>query len=235
MYKKNKILSIITARGGSKGLPGKNVIKILGKPLISWTINHALNSKYIDRLIVSTDDKKIANVSKKYGADVPFMRPSHLAEDESSSIDVVLHAIDWLENNNEFYDYIILLEPTSPLRETSDIDNSLEKLINTDNAESIVSVCKPESSHPDFIISLENGFIKKYYGKGFSHKRRQDLDDVFYYEGTFYTSKVSTLKSKKSFYHKNTLGYEVPRWKSFEVDEEIDLKIIESILKFKKI
>lgn len=231
MYKEKKILAIITARGGSKGLPGKNIRNLLGKPLIAWTIDHAINSKYIDKVIVSTDDSEIADISIKYGAEVPFIRPTKLAQDNSSSIDVVLHTIQWLEDINDHYDIIVLLEPTSPLRETNDIDCSLELLINTKDAESIVSVCKPEASHPEFLVKINKNFISQYNDKGFSHKRRQDLDDVYFYEGCLYISNIQSLKERLGFYHEKTLAYVVPRWKSFEIDEIVDIITVEAILK----
>jgi len=231
MYKEKKILTIITARGGSKGLPKKNIRTLLNKPLIAWTIDQAIMSKYIDKVVVSTDDSKIAEISEKYGAEVPFIRPAKLAQDNSTSIDVVLHTIQWLEDKNNQYDFIVLLEPTSPLRETNDIDSSLELLINNKDAESIVSVCKPESSHPEFLVKINNDYISQYNNKGFEHKRRQDLDDVYYYEGSIYISNIQSLKERLSFYHEKTLAYIVPRWKSFEIDEIVDLISIEAIMK----
>ena len=118
MYKGENIFGLISARGGSKGLPRKNIKLLSGKPLIAWTIEQALASKYLDRVLVSTDDKKIAEISKKYGAEVPFMRPKELAEDNAKGIEVVLHAIDWLNENDKQkqYDLIMLLQPTSTLR-----------------------------------------------------------------------------------------------------------------------
>jgi len=138
MYKDKKILALIPARGGSKGLPRKNIKPLLGKPLIAWTIEQSLASKYLDKVVVSTEDKEIAEISKKYGAEVPFIRPKELAKDDTPSIDVVLHAIDFLEKK-ELFNIIVLLQPTSPLRTISDIDNSIEFLFSK-NAQAIISV-----------------------------------------------------------------------------------------------
>ena len=128
MYKGKNILGLIPARGGSKGLPRKNIIPLLGKPLIAWTIEQALASKYLDRVVVSTDDNEIAEISKKYGAEVPFIRPKELAEDNAKGIDVVLHAIDWLKENDKQkqYDLIMLIQPVSPLSAKEGINKAME-------------------------------------------------------------------------------------------------------------
>ena len=151
MIKDHKIISIITARGGSKGLPKKNIKKLQGKPLIAWTIEAAKKSKYLDKIIVTTDSKEISEVAKEFGAEVPFIRPSHLATDNSSSFDTIKHALNFQEFKND-YDIVVILEPTSPLRETKDIDNSLEQLIDSPTAKSIVGVCKTEVQNPIFFI-----------------------------------------------------------------------------------
>jgi len=122
MYKGKKILALIPARGGSKGLPGKNIKPLLGKPLIAWTIEQAKASKYVDRVVVSTDDDEIAEVAIRYGAEVPFLRPKELARDDSPTIDAILHALDFFSDKGERFDLLALLEPTSPLRDSEDID-----------------------------------------------------------------------------------------------------------------
>lgn len=236
MYKNKNILGFIPARGGSKGLPRKNIKPLLGKPLIAWTIEQALASKYLDRVVVSTEDEEIAEISKKYGAEVPFLRPKELARDESTTIDVILHTLNWFENAGEKYDYLALLEPTSPLREKNDIDKCIELLINNEAAKSIVSVSKLESAHPEFniVIDKKSGFIKKVNGTTeFKVLRRQDLPDIYFFDGTIYISEISTLKIKRTFYHKLTISYIVPRWKSLEIDELSDIICAEALLKSK--
>lgn len=236
MYKGKKILALIPARGGSKGLLRKNIRPLLEKPLIAWSIEQALASKYVDKVIVSTDDEEIAEISKNYGAEVPFLRPNELATDESPTIDTILHVINWLEERGKKFDYLALLEPTSPLRDTQDIDYCLNILIDNTKAKSIVSICKLESANPEFNVMVdEKGFIKKAFDETTNFKvlRRQELVDIFFFEGTIYISKVETLKEKGTFYHDETLAYIVPRWKSFEVDEEFDLICIEAIMKAK--
>ena len=236
MYKGKNILGLIPARGGSKGLPRKNIKPLLGKPLIAWTIEQALASKYLDRVAVSTDDKEIAKISKKYGAGVPFIRPKELARDDSTSIDVVMHTLNWFESAGEKYDYLALLEPTSPLREKNDIDKCIGLLIDNEVAKSIVSVSKLESAHPEFnvVIDKKSGFIKKVDGTTeFKVLRRQDLPDIYFFDGTIYISEISTLKIKRTFYHKFTMVYIVPRWKSLEIDELSDIICAEALLKSK--
>ena len=231
MYKRQKILGLVTARGGSKGLPQKNVLPLLGKPLIGWTIEAGLKSRYIDQLIVSTDSRQIAKVSKGLGAQVPFLRPGHLASDTAKSIDVVLHALDYLNVRGQVFDYVALLEPTSPLRETEDIDRAIRTLIdNPYGALSIVGVSRVTATHPAFDVRINRrGFLTPYL-KSFKNLRRQDLDQLYFLEGTVYVSSVAALKERKAFYHDRTLAYIVPKWKSLEVDDFVDFICIEPIL-----
>lgn len=233
MYKNKKILGLIPARGGSKGLPGKNIRLLLRKPLIAWTIEQALRSKYLDDIVLTTDDRRIAATGKKFGAEVPFMRPASLATDRAKSIDVIIHALNWLKEHGRNYDYIVLLEPTSPLRETIDIDRAIEQLLNNSvGAVSIVGVSQVEATHPAFDVKIDQrGLLKPYEQKKFSVKRRQDLDPLYYFEGTVYVSEVKVLYERLSFYHDKTLPYIVPRWKAPELDEVVDFYCIESIMK----
>jgi len=235
MYKDKKILAVTPARGGSLRLPRKNIRPVLGKPLIAWTIEQAKKSGYIDRLIVSTDDEEIAKVAGSFGAEVPFLRPKELADSKAKTVDVLCHALSYFRERGMKYDYLVLLETTSPLREVEDIDRCIEILIDHPSAKSIVTVARPESAHPEFTVirDEETGFLRKIYGTenfkamGDRHK----LLDVFFFEGTVYISKVETLLAEKTFYHDFTLGYVVPRWKSLEVDELPDLISAEALLK----
>ena len=145
MIDNKKILAIIPARGGSKRLPRKNILNLAGKPLIAWTIEAALGSKYIDDVIVSTDDNEISTVAKKYGAKVPFIRPDKFSSNHASSISVVLHAIEFFQKADERYDYVVLLQPTSPLRTVKNIDESIE-LLQQKKCDAIVSVCNVDHS-----------------------------------------------------------------------------------------
>lgn len=234
MINGKSVLAIIPARGGSKGLPQKNILHLCGRPLLGWPIRAAKNSMYIDRVIVSTDDKKIARIAKDQGAEVPFLRPSELALDTSTTISVLEHAIAFTKREGWNYDYCLLLEPTSPLTESADVDEALEKLDSKRNiADSIVGVSKVKATHPDFDVVIDKtGLIKPYLYGGFSKAgRRQDLKELYFFEGSLYLSDTNSLLENNGFYHERTLPYIVPRWKSIEVDEIVDLICIEAIMK----
>ena len=164
MINGKSVLAIIPARGGSKGLPGKNILPLAGKPLIVWSIEAARDSKFIDKCVVSTDDDKIYEVVKEFGGEIPFNRPDHLATDVSTTFDVLEHGIQYFKNQSVEFDYLVLLEPTSPLRESNDIDEAIMFLHEKRNiADSIVGVSKVESTHPVFDVSInEAGLIRPY-------------------------------------------------------------------------
>jgi CMP-N,N'-diacetyllegionaminic acid synthase len=234
MINSKKVLALIPARSGSKGLPGKNVKPLLGKPLIAWPVEAALQSKYVDDVIITTDCEKIAHIGKKFGASAPWLRPEYLANDSSNRIDVINHAIE----NLTPYDILVYLEPTSPLTDAYDIDNALDLLVNNSmNATSIVGVSESGCAHPDYSLKYDNGLIKPYLINKFSDLKinRQELSDSFYFDGTLYISFVSALAKHGEFYHDFTMPYLSPKWKSFEIDDIYDFKIVESILKNKSI
>lgn len=234
MYKDKKIIAIIPARGGSKGVPGKNIKLLYNKPLIAWSIDEAKKSKYIDTIFVSTDDNNIADVARQYGIKIPFLRDSSLARDDTPSMDVILNVLEHFEKNGDSYDLVIMLEPTSPLRNSNDIDSAITMLVETAEAKSIVGVCKVEATHPDFCVKIENGFLRRRNNEDFKVIRRQDLDELYFYEGSLYISYVDYLKESKSFYHNKTLGFVVPRWKSPEIDDILDFVVVEAIMKAKE-
>lgn len=224
------VLALVPARGGSKGLPGKNVRPLLGKPLIGWSIDQGRASKYVDAVVVSTDDDAIAVAARAHGAELPFMRPLELASDTASSIDVILHALDALEQAGRRYDVLVLLEPTSPLRETADIDAALEALLDNTEAQSIVGVAKVEAGHPSFLLRRNGKLLEPYAPQEFGAKRRQDLDELFFLEGTVYITWVEALRERRGFYHERTMPYIVPKYKSFEVDDLTDFTVIEALM-----
>ncbi len=227
------ILTVIPARKGSKGLPGKNIKILIDKPLIAWSIEQAKASKYIKDVFVSTDCAEIAEIAIKYGAKVPFLRPEYLAKDETSTADVLIHLINELTKVGFKYDYILLLEPTSPLRNTEDIDLAYEKLIKSE-AKSIVGVSRVESQHPLFCVSIDkDDFIHS--DNNFKVFRRQEISELYFFEGSIYISEIQTFLEKKNFYHKETIAYNVPKWKAFEIDDEVDFIITEALLKHKNL
>ena len=234
MYRGKNILGLIPARGGSKGLPGKNTRPLLGKPLIAWTIEQALTSKYLDRVVVSTDDKEIAEISKKYGAEIPFMRPKKLAEDNAKGIDIVLHTIDWFRENDKRkqYDLIMLLQPTSPLRKSEDIDKAIEYLFLRE-AKAVVSVCEVDH-HPLWANTLpEDGCMKDFIRKEIINKNRQELPVFYRLNGAIYLAYCDYINQCKSFIGKDTFAYIMPRERSIDIDDEIDLRLAETLMKIK--
>lgn len=231
MINNKTVIGIVTARGGSKGLPGKNLRQLCGKPLIAWSIEQGLASKYIDHLIVSTDDEEIANVAQACGASVPFIRPPNLASDKATSISVILHAINFLSEMGDQYHLVVLLEPTSPLRETADIDGAIELCVNNGCETSVVGVAAVESAHPSFLFKIESGVLKSMTGEQPSGLRRQDLlQDYFYLEGSIYVSPVEKLRQENSFYHANTMPWIVERYKAVEIDELSDFIMAEGLM-----
>lgn len=227
-----KVLALITARGGSKGLPGKNVRELGGHPLIAWSISAGLASELVDDLVVSTDSPEIASVAEKYGAQVPFMRPDALAGDTATSMDAVAHALSWLRDAGREYDYLVLLEPTSPLREASDIDAALRRLVDSRSV-SIVGVCRAETVHPAFMYRVGSGEKLIPYVDGSSPEtlRRQDTEPLFFLEGSVYASRLPDLLERGGFYHADTIGYEVPKWKAPEIDDMVDFLLVEAIIR----
>ena len=161
MYKGKKILAIIPARGGSKGLPGKNIRPLLGKPLIAWSIEHAQKSELVDEIFISTDSQGIADVAETFGVKVPTLRPAELAVDTAPSSAFIEYTINKYKSEGKDFDYFILLEPTSPLREVEDVDKSIRQLIDNPEFDSIVGVCKAEDVHPAFMVKVgERGELK---------------------------------------------------------------------------
>lgn len=231
MNKKFKILGVITARGGSKGIPGKN-IKILGKnPLIAYTIKSAQKSRLLTNLIVSTDDKKIANVCKKYNCSVPFLRPKHLAKDNTKHLPVIQHAIIFMEKLNKIkYDYVVILQPTSPFRTPEDIDNTLKKLIQS-RSDSAVTLVEWSETHPIKAKKLINGRVLSYCIDEPEGTRRQDLHKVYKRNGSVYAMKRDLIIKQNKIYGNYICGIIVPRERSIDIDNLDDWKKAEKMLK----
>jgi len=222
MKKKYNILGVITARGGSRGIPGKN-IKILGsKPLIAYTIDAAQKSNLITHLIVSTDDEEIAAVCKKYGADVPFMRPKELAQDTTPHLPVMQHAIETVEERlGTKFDYAVILQPTSPFRTVDDIDRTIQKLIDTD-ADSAVALVDIDNSHPMKAKRLEGDTVLPYTMSETEGTRRQDLPVAYKRSGAVYVMRRDILMDQSSLYGERVVGHVVPKERSVDIDDEFD-------------
>ena len=227
------ILGVITARGGSKAIPRKNVKMVADKPLIAWTILAAKGSSGLGRVLVSTDDPEIAEVSSQWGADVPFTRPASLAQDLSSHIDVVIHAIDWVEQNQAVkLNYVLLLQPTVPFRSSEDIDSAIQLAYKMD-ADSVVSVY-PCERHPFLSKQItEDGRLKDFVFRIESDLPRQTLPPAYTLNGAIYLIKPQVLKERHSWYSDNTYAYVMPPERSMDIDSEWDLYVADLILRDK--
>ena len=198
-----------------------------------WSIEHAQKSKYVDELFISTDSQEIADVAEHFGAPCPELRPAELARDTAPSSEFIVYTLEKMKKEGKSFDYFILLEPTSPLRDVEDVDKSIEMLVDNPVAESVMGVVRAEDSNPAFMVKIgEGGLMIPFMGKA-ETLRRQDIPDAYYFEGTVYLSKCDAYMEKKAFYHDKTLPYVVPKWKSFEIDDIIDFTIIEAIMKMK--
>lgn len=229
---KIRILGLTLARGGSKSVPRKNIKPIAGVPLIGYTISEALKSKYITRYIVSTDDEEIQQVAIKYGAEVPFLRPIELSKDESSSVDAMKHAVDWIEEQEQVkYDYVIELMCTNPMKTVEDIDASIEKLIST-NADSVIAVNKLEDHHPARIKKIVDDKIIDFCIPEIPESRRQDLKpDAYIRSGSIYALKRDYLMIQgKRYGSVNSRPYILPPERAVNIDTKIDFMIAELML-----
>lgn len=236
MLNDKRILGIIPARGGSKGLPGKNIRPLLGKPLIGWTIEQALASTLLDKVIVNTDDPGIAEASRGYGGDIPFMRPPELARDTSKVIDAVLHVVDTLEKSGERFDYCALLEPTSPLRREGDIDAAITKLVNAgEGAESLCSVGEIALENPLYAKRIgANGYVLPFADLKMASSLRQDLPTAYFPYGVIYLSKIAAIRQHHAVYPDRIIPYVIERWQNYEINDIYDFVCIESILKYRQ-
>lgn len=226
---KYNILGVITARGGSKGIPGKNVKLLGGKPLIAYTIEQAKQSDLITHLVVSTDDEEIARVCREHEAEVPFMRPKELAEDDTTHLPVMQHAITEAEKQNGVtFDYVVIFQPTSPFRTKDDIDGTIQKLIDT-GADSAVSVCEWYEAHPTKAKRLEGDDVLPYFDKEAS-TRRQELAKAYKRSAAVYVMKrdgVMRGKKASDLYGERIVGFVVPAERSIDIDTPRDFALAE--------
>lgn len=230
MNKKCEVLAIIPARGGSKGVPRKNIKSLNGKALIGYTIEAAKSSKYIDKTIVSTEDEQIKAVALNFGAEIPFLRPKELATDMSPSIDGILYTINRLqEEYNYIPEYVCLLQCTSPLRTGKHIDEAFLKLKET-NMDAIVSVCESEVN--PYWSNVFNGNKLDYFLEcGKTITRRQDLPEVYRMNGAIYIVKTEVLMEMKTFEPEKLTGYIMDNMDSVDIDTKLDFKLAELVIK----
>lgn len=214
-----KVIALITARGGSKGLPRKNVLCAGGKPLVAWTVHAALAASSVDRVVLSSDDDEIMAAARAAGCEVPFRRPAELASDHASSMDVVLHALQELPG----YEYLVLLQPTSPLRTGADIDAAFQIMLNN-KAPACVSVTEVDQS-PYWMYRLADGdrlahILEPLPGVS----RRQDLPPVYTLNGAIYIAKIDWLLESRNFLGTDTVAYRMSRSASIDIDDALDFQ-----------
>lgn len=225
----SNVLAIIPARGGSVGIPRKNIKNLNGKPLIAYTIEQALSSKLIDKLIVSTDDSEIAEVSIKFGAEVPFFRPQKLSKSESPSVDLVLHAIEELEKLGHFFSTVCLLQPTSPYRPDGVIDFAIERFVKSDS-KSMVSIRKiPNHFHPYWSFTQNDRKLKSVLSKK-TPTRRQDLPNVYHRDGAIYLVDIAFVKENKTLLSEDLAGFEIESPELINIDNPEDWHIAEKYI-----
>ncbi|MGF1825807.1 acylneuraminate cytidylyltransferase family protein [Vibrio splendidus] len=224
-----KFVGLVTARGGSKGLPRKNVLPINGIPLIGLTINAAKKCKLISEVYVSTDDAEIAEISEQFGAKV-IQRPDHLANDIASSIDVISHAIEWLTERQEPFEDMVLLQPTSPLRTCTHLSEALIKYTER-NASLVISVFEPAHTPIKSYIQSDDGSLSGLYSNEAPYERRQDLPKAFQPNGAIYAFSVAEFKKINHFPRANVFPYLMSEANSADIDTIEDLKLVEKRLK----
>jgi len=226
----HQIIALITARGGSKSIPQKNIKMLAGKPLIAWTIEAAFHAQRLSRVIVSTDDDEIANVARHWGAEVPFTRPAELAQDHSDHISVVEHAIHWLaQHGQEEPEYVMLLQPTSPLRTSEDIDAAI-CIAEERSAVAVVSVCETKHHPYAFKRILKSGTLADILSSDIPYQRRQALPSSYAINGAIYLNRRESLLRLRTFFPPDAQAYVMPPERSLDIDTSWDLYRADLIL-----
>ncbi len=226
-----RVLGVITARGGSKGIARKNLANLHGKPLLTYTADAALGAKRLDRVILSTEDEEIAQTGRDAGVEVPFMRPRELASDEAPTLPVLQHAVQWVEQSGDYFDAICLLQPTTPLRRAEDIDACVSLLERT-GADAVVTVLPvPSDFNPHWVYSVdEDGYLRIATGEDSPIPRRQELPAAYHREGSVYVTRRDVLVEGNSLYGKRLVGQLVDQGHSVNIDTPEDLARAESMI-----
>ncbi len=226
----SNIVAIIPARGGSKSVPRKNIKLLAGKPMLAWTIESALQSRCLDRVVISTEDDEIATVARSWGAETPYLRPPQLASDTASAVDVVLHTLEWLkQNENVQPEFVLLLQPTSPLRNADDIHNVI-MLQKEKNANAVVSVC--EAVHPPHWLRRigSDSELLPWLSEA-APNRRQEIETLYQFNGALYLIRPEVLASEKTFIPEPTFAYVMPLERSVDVDTPFDFRVADLLLR----
>ncbi len=222
MINERKVLALIPARGGSKGIKDKNIREIEGKPLIAYSIEAAKESGYIDDVVITTDSERIKEVGEKHGAWVPFLRPDELASDTATTLDAILHAVRTLKEMGKEYDILVILQPTSPLRDAADIKGALEKF-EANGERSLVTISKVED-HPILVRTLKDDTHMEKLLSVSSTVRRQDMPDYYRVNGAIYINKIAELNDSTSF-NDNEVPYIIENSHAVDIDEPKDLEV----------
>lgn len=230
-----RILAIIPARGGSKGVPGKNIKNLGGKPLLAYTAEVATKSSYLSEIILSSDDEDIIEIGRKIGINIPFTRPKHLAQDNTPTIDVIIHALGWYQSQNIFFDAVCLLQVTSPFRTVSFVNQAIEKFINS-NCDSLASVLEvPHEYNPHWTFEInEEGNLKIATGEDKIITRRQELPKAYHRDGSIYITKTNVLLEQKSLLGKTTAFIESDVNSYVNIDTLKDWEKAEQLIKLGK-
>ncbi len=223
-----KLVAIIPARGGSKRLPGKNIKLLLGIPLIGYSIRDAFESKRFDKVIVSTEDNEIVKVSERFNAEVT-LRPMSLALDDSTTMDVIFHVMDQLKNDFDKSTIVVLLQPTSPLRTTEDINKSLDLFLNN-KCDSVISVCKV-LKNPFWCLKSINGYLEPFLEEKYFNMSIEDFKSIYNINGAVYVAKLKTLLKYQSYLCKYTIPYIMPKERSIDIDIDTDFIQADYLLK----
>jgi N-acylneuraminate cytidylyltransferase len=232
MLHRPKVLAVIPARGGSKGVPRKNIRPICGRPLISYTIEHARTAQHLFyRIIVSTDDEEIASVARQYGAEAPFLRPANLARDESPVIPMLQHAVNFVEQQDGItMDWICLLQPTEPFRTSTDLEQCLE-LSASGGCDSVISVVRVFATHPILMKRIEGDRLLPFCLEEREGTRRQEYDPPAYMRnGSIYLTRRDVLMRQNSIWGQTIRPYVMPLERSVSIDTDLDLKLAEIMM-----
>ncbi|MBU0675965.1 MAG: acylneuraminate cytidylyltransferase family protein [Proteobacteria bacterium] len=235
MYKDKTFLVIIPARGGSKGLPGKNIRPLCGNPLIAWSIESGRHSMHVDEVMVSTDSEEIAEIARRFGASVPFLRPIELAQDKTPTFDAVLHTINYYrEIEKRGFDYIVLLEPTSPLRESDDIDSMIEAVVDQAERYDAITSIGEVHEHPSIMKRIVDHSLEPFCKELSQETRRQDNSPAYFPYGVAYIVKTEILLKEKTFYPERSTYYLIQRYQAYEIDDLYDFLCVEVIMQHRK-
>jgi CMP-N,N'-diacetyllegionaminic acid synthase len=226
-----KVIGLIPARGGSKGVPGKNLRLVCGKPLLQYTCEAARAARRLERVIVTTDDRQIAEIAQQCGVEVPFMRPPELAKDDTPMIPVVQHALRWLQERGDVYEAVCLLQPTTPLRRPEDINGAIE-LLETSGADSVISFVGVGEKHPARMkfVRPDGRVVDPPFAEQFEGQRRQELEPLYLREGSIYLTRTSVILEQNSFQGRDCRAWVVPLERACNIDEPFDLKLAEWLI-----